>query len=660
MHHFGCDYYPEHWPRERWEQDARMMREAGLTVVRMGEFSWHRMEPSPGRYEFDWLEEAVQLLAAHGIQTILGTPTAAPPAWLVCQNPEILPCNEKGQTLGFGGRHHDCQSSEVYRVRVRAVVEALARRFCGNPNVIGWQIDNELGNSHEDLCCCESCRAKFHVWLTEQYGTVEALNKAWGTAFWSQEYDGFSQIPAPLPVPTQHNPSLLLAWRRFCSALVREYQQEQVNILRRLCPDQFITHNFMGMHPKTDYFKLAEPLDFVANDQYPTGYYLDEPLTPAAIAADLDFVRGLKRKNFWMMEQQSGPTGGTVIGPAPKPGQLRLWSSTSVAHGADAVLWFRWRTCAFGSEQFWHGILPHSGVPGRRYEEIRETVRLLAPYLPRMAGTVSHAQAAILYDYDQLWAITEQPQHPRLSYRAEIQAWHEMLHTRNVPVDFLSDDGALSEYPLVLAPLQYILSPARAQALAQYAEQGGTLLLTMRTGVKNLDNVCQTDASLPGLLQSAAGLCVDDYDSRIWEPALPVLWGDAPRGEGALWCDVITACGAQVLARYGDGAFYSGAPAVTMHRYGKGRVCYVGTCPNPALRKAIGEELLRVSGVQSLGDTPQGVELALRHGSSEAFLFALNHTAQPQEITVDASWHTEENGALPPYGVRIYERSLSV
>ena len=347
----------------------RINRNQGYRFLRIGNgsyriFEWATVEPEQGKFDFEWLADAADFLGRHGVYTILGTPTAAPPAWIIEQNPEILPVNSNGQRMSFGGRHHDCQSNRTYREHIRRFVTAMAERFKDHPYVIGWQIDNELGNSHEDLCMCDSCQKAFQEWLQKKYHTMECLNKEWGTGFWSQDYDRFDQIPVPRKTPTVHNPSLLLDFKRFCSDLVVDFQNFQIDLIRQIAPYQKITHNMMGFYDKTDYYKLAEKLDFASNDQYPTGYYIDPPgEKPYQVAACMDLIRSLKKQNFWMMEMESGPTGGAIIGANPRPGQNRLWTVQSVAHGADTVVYFRWRTCLFGTEQFWHGILPHNGIP---------------------------------------------------------------------------------------------------------------------------------------------------------------------------------------------------------------------------------------------------------------------------------------------------------
>lgn len=374
---FGADYYPEHWDEERLELDARLMHDMGIDVVRMAEFAWSKLEPENGVFRFDWLDNAINILAKYNIRVVLGTPSAAPPAWIVDEIPDVLPVDSDGRVRGFGGRHHVCQSNESYREYVKRIVTEMAHHYRNNPAVTGWQIDNELGNSHNDLCHCKSCRRRFQKWLESKYKTIDRLNREWGTAFWSQSYNNFEQISTPMITPNSHNPSLLLDWKRFHSDLITEFMQFQVDILREICPNHFITHNLMGFFNLVDYFKLSQNLDFVSHDQYPMGYF-DNPQPmkePSVLAADLDLMRSLKKKTFWIMEQQAGPTGWEILGRTPRPGQLALWTAQSIAHGADTVVFFRWRTCAFGTEEYWHGILPHSGNPGRRYYELQKFIK---------------------------------------------------------------------------------------------------------------------------------------------------------------------------------------------------------------------------------------------------------------------------------------------
>ena len=455
---FGVDYYPEHWPRERWYADARLMSQAGFDVVRMAEFAWEKIEPEDEVFDFDWLDDAIMLLGDVGIKVVLGTPTAAPPMWLVEKHPEILPKFSDGRTASFGGRHHDCQSSDIFRESVEIVVREMAQHYAQNPHVVGWQIDNELGNSHLDLCYCDTCGKFFQTWLEKKYGSIEALNKTWGTVFWSQTYTRFSQIPLPKQTPNGHNPALLLDHRRCNSDLIVDFLSLQTGIIREECPTHFITHNLMGFYPKPNYFHLGVGLDFVSHDQYPLLFRNGDGYLPPAsdLAMPLDFIRGIKQMPFWIMEQQAGPSGWHEMSPTPRPGQLRLWAVQSVAHGADTVVFFRWRSCLFGTEQNWHGIIPHSGHPDRRYYEIKKTAGELSPIMNAIEGYMPPSKVAICYSYDQLWAIDIQPHHPNLTYVSHLRGFYEVLHSQNVPVDFVGTHDVFDSYDVLFAPLLFL------------------------------------------------------------------------------------------------------------------------------------------------------------------------------------------------------------
>ena len=658
---FGVDYYPDHWPRERWETDAAMMRDMGLDVVRLAEFSWFALEPEEGRFCFDWLEDAVSLLGKYGIRTILGTPTAAPPAWIICGNPDIQPVDADGHVRGFGGRHHDCHSNPAYRRHVARLVNAMADRFGQNENVIGWQVDNELGNSHDGLCFCPSCEKRFRGWLKEKYGTVEELNRRWGTAFWSQGYQSFDQVSPPRRTATGGNPSRDLDWRRFCSDLILDFHDFQAKIIREKSPGRFITHNLMGFHDKLRYTGLAEQLDFASHDQYPGGHFRQDPgLTPADdAAAPLDFIRSLKDQPFAVMEQQCAITGWEVLGRAPKPGQLAMWSMQSVAHGADAIVWFRWRSCAMGMEQYWHGILPHSGIPGRNFEELSSFVRNVKPILKDMQGAMPDRQAAILFSYDQDWAFRIQPHHPDLTYLDHLMTYYRAFHSQQVPVDFTWTDRDWSGYRLLVAPLWFLSDPAVNDKFREYLRNGGTLVLTMRSGIKDWDNLCLTDSPLPVGLTDLAGIEVDEYDC-LRNTENTVLWEDHAY-PCRKWCDLIRSAGADVCGTYG-GEFYAGTPAITCNACGRGKVWYVGTEMSDDLALAVTRLWISEAGLTPVGEAQPGVEMTVRRLKDRAWLFVLNHTDEKKKFRAPGGWDVvlgSGSGELAAFETRIYTRKES-
>ena len=653
--HFGVDYYPEHWPRERWETDARLMKEMGVQVVRMAEFSWFQMEPQEGVFAFEWLEDAVNLLNQYGIKTILGTPTAAPPAWIIEKNPEIQPIDREGRRRFFGGRHHCCQSNKTYREHIRRFVTAMSEKFADNPGVIGWQIDNELGNSHADLCMCGSCRLHFQKWLLRKYRTIERLNDAWGTAFWSQGYNKFSQIKTPLITVTGENPSAMLDWKCFCSDLIVDFAKWQADIIRTNCPNHFITHNYMCFEEKVNYYDLGELLDFVSNDVYPAGHWQTQPHQPVyETAAAHDVVRSYKKKPFWIMEQQSGMAGWEIMGRLPMPGQISAWTMQSVAHGADAVVFFRWRTCAMGTEQFWHGILGHSGNPARIYKEVKHLTETFSKYMDLFEGGMPNPEVAIVHSFRQNYAFQIQPHHPKLTYVKELYKYYRAFFEKKIPVDFVQDTDDLSKYKLVVAPLQYLMTPELEQHYFDYVENGGHLILTMRTGVKDSTNLCMTDRELPGRLGELCGIEIPEYDCLL-ETTGGVLYG---KKEYLIkkWCDIITLKGARALAEYST-EFYKQSPAVTENKYEKGIAWYIGTEPGNELMEDLVEYFTRKSDIETLGTAADGVEMMTRETSDQVWLFVINHTSDEQVYHLH-DWYEMVEGEreefLLPFEVQLF------
>lgn len=661
--HFGVDYYPEHWDRTRWETDAKLMQEMGIQVVRMAEFSWHKLEPEEGRYDFTWLDDVISLLADYGIKTILGTPSAAPPAWMIQKHPDILPIDREGRVRGFGGRHHDCQSNPAYRSYIRKMVTNLAKQYGENENVIGWQVDNELGNSHQDLCTCDHCKNRFQTWLREKYHTTDQLNAAWGTAFWSQEYNNFSEIHTPRITVTGENPSAMLDWKRFCSDLIVDFAKEQADMIRKYAKDQFVTHNYMGFADKVDYYKLSEILDFVAHDQYPQGFYLEE--TPHeknhVLAATLDVVRSYKNMPFWIMEQQSGITGWEVMGRAPAPGQLSLWALQSVAHGADAVVFFRWRTCAMGTEQYWHGILPHSGNPGRRYAELKDMIQTMSPIMEEIKGSMPKTEVGIVFSFDQDYAFTIQPHHKDLNYIHQVQKYYQAFYEQNIPVDFVQESGDFAKYRLLVAPLQYLMNPELEEKYISYVKNGGHLVLTMRTGVKDEHNLCMTDRELPGRLSEIAGIEVLDYDC-LWDTEVEINYQDQVY-KGVVWSDLMQLVSehTKTMASYAS-EFYAGEPCVTAHPYGKGICYYIGTEPKEELMQALMEDICKQAEISALANKVTEVEFITRENETSRYLFILNHSNESREYELpDTEYHMikgETAGRISPYEVQILKKNL--
>jgi beta-galactosidase len=649
----GVDYYPEHWPEERWPTDARLMRDAGLTVVRLAEFAWCRMEPYEGRYEFEWLERAVKVLHAEGIEVVLGTPTATPPAWLHERYPELYPADPRGYRRGFGTRLQRCLGNETMRAYSRRITEALVARFATNPAVIGWQTDNEF---EANLCYCDDCARRFRDWLRARYGTLDALNATWGTVFWSQEYSAWSQVPLPWEARCgqSHNPSLQLDYRRFASETTAAFQRDQTEIIRRLAPNHFITHNMMGLHDSADYFALAEDLDFVSWDNYPGGAW-HRDRDPGM---SHDVMRGIKQRNFWIMEEQSGIPGWERMGGRPEPGQVRMWAWQAIAHGADAIVFFRWRSCLYGTEQYWHGILNHDGLPRRRYREIAGFASEVAGLSDELDGSIVKSRVAILNSYEQNWALQIQPQSDGLGWWSQVRGFHSALARRALGGDIVPIGATLSAFQAVFVPSWYLLSEADAARMADYVREGGTLVLAPRTGVKHPDNTCRTEP-LPSLLAEVAGVEVDDY-SPIWGEARRIRMSDGREFAAKVWADYLTVKGSQIVATW-EQAHFPGEPAITRNAYGKGVCYYLGTLGEDELYEAIVGLIVDDLGLPTLEGIPLGVDVRVRRKGDARFVFYINQTAEEQWVPLPPIQRTllgpsgKKEAALGPFAVAIYE-----
>ena len=630
----GVAYYPEQWPRARWERDAELIAAAGLEVVRIGEFAWARLEPAAGRFELDWLDDAIGVLADRGLEVILGTPTAAPPIWLVERHPEILPLHPGGRRHRFGHRRHYCPNQPAFHAAADAIVRALGERYGSDARVVAWQIDNELGGR----CVCARCVACFRDWLRERYGSIDNLNESWGTIFWSQTYEDWSQIDAPDVTPASQpdgfrplapHPSLALDYRRFTSDSYVAFLRRQVDVLRSVVsPDQRITHNLMGFRfPKIDYHALAAAIDVVSWDNYPVLDPLARWSSPALAA---DAMRGLKQAPVWVLEQQVGPIGWEVV-RTPRRGQLRLLTYQAIAHGAELVCYFRWRTARFGAEQHWYGILDPHGEPGGRYGDVKDLAAELRELREAFAGASVAADAAIVHDYDARFALQAQPTNPSLGYEETIQRHYEALVRLGLGVDVVSTGADLDRYRLVVVPNLYVLDEAVAERLRGYVEQGGTVVLAPRAGVKDRCNVVP-ERPLPAWLDELAGVHVVDFASSLTGAVAHVAGVDGmPGGVFEGWWEQIEPRGATTLAVYEDGDFAE-TPAIAANACGAGRVVYVAGAADPATLLALYRSQAASLGLPVV-DLPDGVELVpLRRADGARFSVLLNHADDERSL----------------------------
>ena len=612
----GVCYYPEHWPESDWPEDARRMAQMGLTWVRIGEFAWCRIEPEPGRFDWGWLDRAVETLAAAGLRIVLCTPTATPPKWLVDAHPDMLAVDAQGRPRRFGSRRHYCFSSEAYRAECARITQAVAARYGRHPAVGAWQTDNEYGCHDTTISYSANAARRFRTWLAQRYQSIEALNRAWGAVFWSQAYRAFDEIDPPNLTVTEANPSHRLDYNRFASDEVAGFNRLQTDILRRLSPGRDITHNFMGFYTEFDHFAVARDLDIASWDSYPLGFLEQFWFSDAEKLAYLrqghpdiagfhhDLYRGCGRGRWWVMEQQPGPVNWARFNPAPLPGVVRTWSWEAFAHGAEVVSYFRWRQAPFGQEQLHAGLNRPDRVEdqgGREARQVAGEIEALGPLAP-----CRRAAVALVFSYEADWHLKIQPQGQGFDGLRLAFEMYEALRRRGLDVDILPPDADFADYGLVVCPTLPMLQPA---TLAALEASGAVVLFGPRTGSRTNEGHIPPELP-PGPLQAGLAVKVTRVESLRPGAGPQVALGDRILG-ARLWRETLE------TALVPRASFTDGGAAWVA----QGRLNYLATWPGAELLDAVIATLAGEAGIP-LTDLPPGVRLRRRDGVTFAFNFA--------------------------------------
>jgi beta-galactosidase len=610
-----------------------MMSELGLTYVRVGEFAWSRLEPRDGELRFEWLDEAVDILANAGLRVILGTPTATPPKWLIDKFPEILPVDpDSGRTRGFGSRRHYDFSSDVYLGEALRITEAMARRYGAHDAIVGWQTDNELCCHDTTLSASDATRGAFQNWCSKQYTSIDALNTAWGNVFWSMEYQDFSSIELPVGAVTETNPAHRLAYRRFSSAKVVDFHDRMVEVIRSHAPGKFITHNFVPMADTgVDNFALAAPLDFASYDNYPLGRadikFRDRPAEefrkymrtghPDFATYNHDQTRGLSKQGFWVLEQQPGPVNWAPNNPRPAPGMIRLWTLEAFAHGADCVSYFRWRQAPFAQEQMHAGLLRPDNSKAGAWQEVEQAIAEVAS-LKLQAETKQKASVAIVTGAESYWVSDIERQSESYNFDDIQFDYYHALRSIGVSVDFISADADFEGYALVIAPGLPIIDDAFVEKCEQ---SGAAFVFGPRSGAKTQEFGYPKNLP-PGPLQRIAPLRVLSVETLRPDCIESLSW-NGKQYDSLIWREELDAQDGDVLAQYDNGA-----PAVV--RYGK--VIYLGTLTCTAFLRDFFQRLCGDLGIVT-HDFGKDVRVEQR-GS---LMFAFNYSGQEQELPLDDS-----------------------
>ncbi len=648
----GTAWYPEQWPESRWEADLTLMQQAGIHMVRVAEFAWSRMEPAEGQYDLDWLDRAITAAGKHGIYTVIGTPSAAPPAWLTQKYPETLRIDEEGHRAEHGNRQHFDFANAKYRELARKVAEQMAKRFGHNPYVLGWQIDNEYANESYN----PDTHEQFQHWLKARYGTLDNLNARWTTAYWSQTYFDWSQIP----IENHYgNPGLLLSWKRFVSDTWRSYQKNQLDVIRaNSAPKQFITTNTMGWFDGYDHYTVEQDLDLAAWDDYVGQGHLD----PAGNGAAHDLTRGFKGKNFWVMETQPGFVNWAGVNNSLDKGEVRAMAWHAIGHGADTVSYWQWRSALNGQEEYHGTLVGADGTPVPLYAEIQQIGKEFQKAGPYLAGTSPKSEVAILHSYDSRWAIDWQRHNHEYDPVKEIVSYYRPLRAIAQSVDVVPPTAPLSQYKLVVAPGLNVLSDAAARNLIAYVRGGGHLVLGQRSAMKNEDNGLQTERQ-PGPLAELLGGRVEQYYALENPVPIEGKWGTE---QGKLWAELLSAKDKDVdiLERYGkSNGWLDGQPAVITRQLGKGRITYIGAWLDDDALKSAAKWMTGVSGVKpAMGPAPDGVEVYPRYGDTRTVYILVNLSKAKQTISLPSPMQdvleggTKNSLDLPVYGVAVMEK----
>lgn len=660
----GVYYYPEAWPQSQWARDIANIKKMGLEFVHMGEFAWAFMEPQEGKYEFDWLETNVRLCAEQGLKVVLCTPSPAPPVWLVSSHPEVLMMDASGRRMAHGSREHACWSVELYRQYVDKITTELAKRFGNNPNVWGWQIDNEVSHYGKNYCYCDSCQSKFRLWLKGKYSTIENLNRDWGNAFWSQMYQDFEQvrIPNESELVAQMNPHAALNFQRWFAEEAADYIRFQADTLRKNTQNQWITTNFMNLHSQVYPPLSAKDLDIITWTLYPVhGNANQGPLGyRLGSGSDISFMHDFTRSinGFQgLMELQPGQVNWGNVNPQPYPGAIYMWIMRAFGGGAKMVCTYRYRQPLYGGELYHNGLVETDGVTpssgGKQYSKAAADMVLLRKHYDPSAKEpprYTKRRTGLLYNVDNRWDMDNHKQTDRWDTMEHVLKYYRALKRLGCPVDVIAEDKDFSKYPFLVAPAYQLLDETLVSRWTKYVQNGGHLILSCRTGQKDRrGQLWEKLWARP--IYDLIGASIPFYDV-LPAPVSGQVKADSKTYTWVSWGDVLEpAAGTSVMARYAD-HFYVGKAAGVTRKLGKGSVTYIGVeSLDGALEADLVRQVFKQAGVEVESYDDQFI-VDWRDG----FWVAANFTEKTQKAPVSKGAKLLIGSAeLKPAGVAVWK-----
>ena len=666
----GGDYNPDQWPEAVWDEDMSLMKLAHCNAMTVAIFAWTKLEPAEGQFEFGWLDRVMDLLAENGGYAVLATPSGARPAWLAAKYPEVLRVRpDRGRNL-FGVRHNHCFTSPIYREKTALINSKLAERYANHPALLAWHLSNEYNGE----CHCDLCRAAFQTWVKRKYGTLDALNHAWWTGFWSHIVTDWAQIDPPSPIGETSVHGLNLDWKRFVTDQTVDFMRGEIAPLRQFTPAVPITTNLMGTFPGLNYWKLAPHLDVISWDSYPMWHKggASALASDIALASDVAFVHDINRclkggKPFMLMESVPSATNWVPAAKVKRPGMHALSSLQAVAHGSDTVQYFQYRKSRGSSEKFHGAVVDHVGHEDTRvFNDVADLGRKLERLDP-VVGTTVRPDVAIIYDWENNWAMTDAqgPRRGDKGYLDDCKRHYRAFWKRGIPVDVIDMEQDFGGYKLLIAPMLYMVRPGVAERIEAFVKAGGAFVATYLSGIVDENDLCFL-GGWPGPLRETLGIWAEEIDALYEGDANAVLPasgnGLGLSGEYVAreFCDLIHADTATVLATYGSD-FYAGRPALTVNELGKGRAYYIASRND---ERFLDDFYGALSGQLSLlraldADLPSGVSAQLRTDGERRFVFLMNFNPTPATVNIGALSSTDlltgvpldKQVELPAYGV---------
>ena len=632
---YGGDYNPEQWPEEIWQEDMRLLPKAGVDIVTLNVFSWAALQPAEDTYDFEKLDRIMEMVTAHGMKICMATSTGAHPAWMARKYPDILRTEFNGIRRKFGGRHNSCPNSPTYRKYAARLAEKLAERYGKYDNIVAWHVSNEFGGE----CYCERCEQAFRVWLREKYGTMEALNHAWNTAFWGHTFYDWEEIVVP-DLRSEHFAAertmfqgISLDYRRFQSDAMLDCYKLERDVIKKVLPEAKVTTNLMGFYKPLDYFKWAKEMDFVSWDNYPSN---EDSYTRIAMAHDL--MRGIGGAPFALMEQTPSVTNWLPYNALKRPGVMRLWSMQAMAHGADTVMFFQMRRTVGACEKYHGAVIDHVGTENTRvFREITalgEELKHLGTDTMQMR---TESRIGIFFDWDNWWAL-EYSAGPscELKYLTEVFRYYDALRREGYDVDFVSPEETFGGYRFLIAPVWYMVKGTADEKIRKFVKNGGRFLTTFFSGIVQ-ENDLVTLGGYPGKLRDILGIWVEEQDALPHGVSNEFTY-HGEKHPATLLCDLLHLEGAKQLDESGYGKdFYQGMPVLTCNAYGEGKAYYVATASEEKFYRKFLKDVCGEAGIQPALQVPEGVEVTARSRGEQKLWYLLNHNETPATVQLPVS-----------------------